>query len=512
MAKRTPKFKPNLFDRVVGYFSPAAGLRRLGQRHMLNSFSATKPSRFKRDRDTSGGSGDDHLNQMTVWELREISRELMRNNGMVKGAVDRLVQNVLGPEGTALQARSDNETQNEEIERDWQGWLRNDADITTRWHGQLLFQKLKGGEYADGDHFVQLDEIGCNGNGSLRPFEADRVLTPIGVEEVNGFPMVNGIAFDPATGQPKWYFVANDHPLNGVCSHEDGKFIRAETVVPFVNQDRISQNRGKPILTPSFRDIDDLDDLIMYERIGAKLVAANGFVVKTDDPYLMAQSLLGSDSESGERIEEIEPGSVNYLKTNQDMVSVSSNRPGSNFEPFTRLIARMIGLPIGMPIELLLLDFSQINFSGSRQLLHLAQLGFRAEQFRTGCQLSKIYLWWLELQLARGKYNAADPSIRNHEWGFPGWPSPNPKEDALAFEIDLRAQTNSRSNYNRSKGRDWPKILSELKKEAEAIEDAGLKPEPPPSNNPPPASDSNEDPDKKQEKKEDDEDPQGGDK
>lgn len=477
MIARRSRVQLNLLDKLIGWMDPERGVRRLAPRHMLNSYTATKPSRFKRNRETSGGSGDDHLNQLTLHELREISRELCRNNGLVKGALDRLAQNVLGPEGPALQARSDREPQNDEVENDWFDWLSNDADISGRFDGQVLLQKMKLGEYRDGDFFVQLDPTGRNGNGSLRPFEGDRVLTPVGVEAVNGLPMSNGITFDPNTGNPLWYFVANDHPVNGSCLIDDGKFIRAETVVHFVNPERLSQGRGQPILTPSFRDIDDFDDLMLYEKVGAKQVASGGYVVETEDPYGFAEAMRDPNV-TDERLEQVEPGSVTYMKPGETVRSIQSNRPGNNFEPFMRLISRLIGLPIGMPIELLLLDFSQINFSGSRQLLHLAQLGFRTEQYRTGCQLSKIYRWWLSLQLARGKYDANDPKIFRHEWGFPGWPSPNPKEDAMAFDLELKNKVNSRHNFSRSKGRDFEKTAVELEREEKLL--ANLQPDPAP--------------------------------
>lgn len=487
---RAFKPQPNLVDKIVGYFNPEKGLKRLTQRHLLNSYTATKPSRLKRDRETGGGSGDDHLNQLTLWELREISRELCRNNGLVFGALERLVQNVLGPEGPALQARADQESRNDEVETDWYDWLSNDADISGELDGQVLLALMKLEQYCDGDHFAQFDPTGRNGNGSLRPFEGDRVLTPTGVEAVDGLPMINGIAYDPNTKQPRWYFVANDHPLNGVCQVEDGKFIRAETVIHFKNPNRISQGRGRPILTPSFRDIDDLDDLMLYEKVGAKQVASSGYVVETEDPIGMANAF--GDTSTEDRLEQFEPGSVNYMKPGESVKSIQSNRPGNNFEPFTRLISRFIGLPIGMPIELLLLDFSQINFSGSRQLLHLAQLGFRTEQYRTGCQLSKIFRWWLALQISKGKYDAKDPKIFRHEWGFPGWPSPNPREDAQAFDIDLKNRVRSRHDYNRSKGRDFEKTVAELEREEKLLKP--LQPAQPPAGNTDPKQTSQQEP------------------
>lgn len=468
--------KPNLIDRLVGYFSPERGLRRLAARNALGSYNATKRTRFKRDRNTSGGSGDEQTDPWSLWELREICRELDRNNGMSVGIIDRAVENILGPEGVAVDPLTDDDNLNDRITEDWADWLANDADISGNVHGHQLFRKLLRAQYVDGDTFAQWDPIGRHGRGSIRPFEADRVLNPAGAIAVNGLPMVNGIAVDPLTGNERFYFVAHDHPVNGSVPLQDGITIPGDQVIKFANPRRFSQRRGVPIMTPVIQEFDDVDDLLMFERLGAKLVAAMGFSIETDDPNGLANELRRASGEPVEdRIETIEPGSVHYLKPGQKMTSVQSNRPSNNFDKFVQLLIRFVGLPLGMPIELVLLDFSQVNFSASRQLLHLAQLHFRSEQFELGCALSKVYRLWIANQIAAGIYPAI-PTLYRHEWGFPGWPSPNPEEDAKATALGLQLKIDNRHDACRRWGGSFKRCLKQLKKEQAMIIDAGLDP------------------------------------
>lgn len=477
--------RPNLIDRLVGYLDPARGVRRLAARSALQSYTATKKSRFKRDRFTQGGSGDEQTDRYTLWELREISRELDRNNGMSIGIIDRAIENILGPEGVTVDPLTDDDILNTRIAEDWSDWMANDADISGNLHGHQLLKKMLRAQYVDGDTFCQFDPVGRNGNGSLRPFEGDRVLNPTGAVAANGYPMINGIAVDPGTGAEKIYFVANDHPLNGSVSEIDGKAIPGSQVIKWANPRRMSQRRGVPICAPVVQEYDDIDDLLMFERIGAKLVAAMGFTVETEDPYGMAEAFRlesGSAQSSDERIQAIEPGGVNYLKPGQKMTSVQSNRPSTNFSQFVQLLIRFVGLPLGMPIELVLLDFSQVNFSASRQLLHLAQLHFRSEQFETGCTLSKIYKLWIAERVRRGIYPAL-PTITKHEWGFPGWPSPNPEEDNKATALGIGLKIDSRHDACRRWGASFKRTLQLLKKEQEMILDAGLDPAIPQVNN-----------------------------
>ena len=132
------------------------------------------------------------------------------------------------------------------------------------------------------------------------------------------------------------------------------------------------------------------------------------------------------------------------------------------------MVNRHIGLPFGFPYELVTLDFSQVNFASSRQLLNQAWRHFRVEQVHLSRKISEIYRWWLIRQMNLGRYRRSGVTRRamlKHSWGFPGWPSPNPVQDAQAAELGILNAFESRTNYNRTRGVAQHQIDAELKSE-----------------------------------------------
>lgn len=492
MPRLPPPPPPNVVDRVVNFLAPRAGLARMRARHAmaLDSYFATKKSRHNRQRDNRGGTGDDHLNDRSLWELREISYDLDRNNGLSIGVIDRSVENILGANGFNLQAGTKDSGLNATLEEDWNDWLEFDCDDRGEFHGWQIFKQMYRAELIGGDDFCQMDPQGRRGNGSLISFEGNRVLNPSDADAINEFELVNGVARD-GRGRPRFYFVTKGTPQDGFARVADGMAVPADQVAHLYNPRRKTQTRGCPIMSPVIREFDDIDDLLMYERVGAKLVAAQGYFIQTDDPLSMADMLRDPDASSDERIEEILPGSVNYLKKGETPVSVQSNRPSNNFVPFVQLLNRYVGLPLGLPLELVLLDFSNVNFASSRQLLYIAQLHFREEQFDFGCWLSRIYRWWVMLRVSRGHYKNR-PDILRHIWGTPGWPSPNPVQDASANKINVEIGVDSRRQIIQRRGDDPDQIKSDLdmeRTEAQQNQPAAVDPanpdQPQPGNAPP---------------------------
>lgn len=154
-----------------------------------------------------------------------------------------------------------------------------------------------------------------------------------------------------------------------------------------------------------------------------------------------------------------------------EIEDIKSNHPNTTFEPFIELLNRYVGLPVGLPLELVLLNFSKVNFASSRQLLNQAQLHFKCEQEDVGFVLSKIYEMWLAHRIDRGDYdrNKMGPTPSKHCWGYTGWPSPNPLQDIQAAVMAVDGGLNSRTSYNRSRGISQEEILKELQEEEKAI-------------------------------------------
>ena len=439
------------------------------------AYETAKKNRLNRERSTSGGTGDERLDEATLWDLREISRDVDRNNGLAIGIIDRGVENIMGPAGYDLLPKTVNDDLNRTVEDDFLDWLQV-ADVRGEFTGWELISKSFRAAEVDGDSFQQWDADANNGDGGLRAFEADRVLSPFktsgtrGVANVRGRNLINGIARDRA-GRKRWMFVANETPTSPDVRADQGRVIDARTVVHFVDPRRLSQNRAEPRLSPVIRDIDDLDDLLLYERIAAKVVAAQAYFIKTDSPEGAADAMKSSnDSTSSSRIQEVLPGTVNYLGLQEDIAASPTNRPSDNFEAFVKLLNRYVGLPLGLPYELVMMDFSQVNFASSRQLLNQAQRRWKCQQFRVAKYVSQVYGWWLAQRIENGHYKKHRKEINSgliyrHEWGFPGWPSPNPLQDAQAIATGLEWSFESRTNANRRQGTSQDDIFDELDRE-----------------------------------------------
>lgn len=471
--------KLNLIDRIVSYWSASAGLKRFQDRAILSSFDAAQKSRLNRDRSgkKTGGSGDDHIDRWSLWELRETARDLDRNNGLAMAIVDRVIENVFGPYGFELRPKTDDEEINKRIQEDFRNWMHFDFDARREFSGWEVMRNVYRSELRDGDFFIQYQH---QGNGSCMGFEAERVTNPDGMKEgkIGGLKCVNGIA--KKNGVKKYLWVANENPRHSYVSSKDGRAIKADHVVQFYSPRRYSQGRGLPICTPLIREIDDIDDLLLFERLAAKKAASNNMVVYTENPVgasqWMQEQYVNRNGASDDPLEEWDPLGINYLRVGEQIDSIPSNHPGTTFEPFIVLLNRYVGLPLGLPLELVLLDFSRVNFASSRQLLNQAQRRFEINQDQIAFKMYMIYRHWLDHRMDQGVYdkNKMGAFPYAHNWAFPGWPSPNPLQDAQACALAIQYAFGSRTDWNRRRGISQDRIEQELEEEYKQLTERSI--------------------------------------
>jgi len=137
-SKKSPVIKTNMIDRVVNYFSPVNGARRLKARAVMamagGYVGASKLRRAMKMWTTFSNDADaDILPDLPT--LRERSRDLIRNNPLAAGAIKTKVTNVVGT-GLRLQSRIDrgalNLTEDQagvwenKTEREWRLRFRRD--------------------------------------------------------------------------------------------------------------------------------------------------------------------------------------------------------------------------------------------------------------------------------------------------------------------------------------------------------------------------------------------------
>jgi capsid protein len=132
------------------------------------------------------------------------------------------------------------------------------------------------------------------------------------------------------------------------------------------------------------------------------------------------------------------------------------------------LILTLVGINLGMPFCMLVLDASETNFSGWRGAIDQARMGFmRNQRILVRRFLTPVYRWRArrfadqDRTARRLRAKWGEPSYFAHRWGAPRWPSIQPKDDETADGMALANGTASPRRLNARKGQEYEDVLAE---------------------------------------------------
>lgn len=174
------------------------------------------------------------------------------------------------------------------------------------------------------------------------------------------------------------------------------------------------QVRGYPILSPTIRFFRDFADLLGAELTSNVTTAAMAVFVALDkdqDPGDMANSLLDPESEreTDDRWESIAPGEIRYGTAGQKPEMLSADRPGTTFDPFTKIIKKAISMATGIPFAVAFKDVDGVSFAGFRAAMLEAWRVYSYHRKRIGdrdCQ--RKYTMLMEEAWLRGLLDIGD--------------------------------------------------------------------------------------------------------
>lgn len=397
-------------------------------------------------------------------------RELVNRNALAKSILDRLVENAVG-NGIYRQSKTGDEQLNKQIEADFLAWASTADYRGFSWldHQKLAFRYAE----IDGDVFCILDEGDSieNPTAKLQLIDAPKVR--------DGEGTIDGIQID-AFGKPIAYHIVND--IGG-----EGAFIPATNVVQYaINPELTAKNdiykagglRGtSDFLTtkPIFQSI--------YEWCEAELNAARlaasmtAFITspKAYD-YINSQPAYGTPATGQAKTVALGPGVINYLDKDSSVTFSPSNHPSTNFTDTFRTYCRLAGAAHGMPLELMLLDYSTSNYSSSRQAYLQAKKIFENKQRRfASAYLEKIFRWWVEQQITAGVYPDT-AQTRKGMWVYPEWPYMDPQKEYQAKQMAIDLYETTYAIEAQKKGMEFEEVVRAKAKEIALMKKYGLTP------------------------------------
>lgn len=506
-------------DRFVSIVNPRRAIEREAARAArFSTYKAASRDHTRSGWEVSPGSPDaDILPDLSI--MRERSRQLLRDDATASSVVQSIVDNVIGS-GMRAQSRprleelppgSTEESMRAfqvQAERVFCRWCCTGAELSGR-NDWIQLQRLVLRQMLEnGEAFLVRN---MRGEDASRPYamtwdvvEADRIESPNQSDVLatkTGNQIRSGIEIS-RRGVPVAYHVRIDHPGDGI--YENAKSSRRKwrripakdpsgrpNMLHLFEQLRPGQSRGVPYLSPVMGTLDHLarfqEAAIVRERVAACWAA---FVTREDAG--MVADLNSSSSETQRRIEDIEPGIIEYLEPGEQVTFGNPSGLGQQYEPFVMRNLRQIGAALGLPYELIAKDFSQTNYSSARAALLEARRLFTRMQSLVISKLCQP-TWDLVIEEAyyRGEFGnlpGADEDL--HPWTRATWVTPgtgwvDPVKEIAASEIAIKVGVSTLAEEAAGQGRDWEEVLYQQAREKQLRDDLGLQPpEPPPTNDP----------------------------
>ena len=225
-----------------------------------------------------------------------------------------------------------------------------------------------------------------------------------------------------------------------------------------------------------------INDVCDSEAIAYQLLSRLAISINKENAALQAYNISRANPEkdsstsSGDlstRIVELDYALIAHAEPGEEIKAIQRDIPGKDFPQSVRMFLRLLGLPMGLPLELVLLDWTQSNYSQSRAVLQQAYERFLEwqdliEEFF----YREIFAW----QLARWSGDLIRPKDAGQvvvEWIRPTFPWIDPTKEAQAWGIRVDRGFCSHQQVCKSVGLDRGEVVAIRTREiTEAIETA----------------------------------------
>lgn len=245
----------------------------------------------------------------------------------------------------------------------------------------------------------------------VRPFmlasmviNPQRLLTP--TDKASDDSIKQGVKIGKY-GQPISYFIKK----SGNFSNDSANFLeipaktghRWNVLHDYINKDP-EQFRGDPVFSTGMRFFRDFSDLLGAELTSNVITAAMAYFMKTEgEPNLTADALLDTPT-TDERFQSVSPGEVLYGNKGDELEMLNADRPGTTFDPFTKIIKKAIAQGTGLPYNVAFKELDGVTFAGFRAAMLEAWRVFSYHRTRIGNgDLQKKYIMLMEEAWAAGR-------------------------------------------------------------------------------------------------------------
>jgi len=424
-------------------------------------------------------NSDLEIDLATLWDRAE---DLVRNDAYASSAVNGRVDNVIGTGMTfhsriraAMIDRDEDYTRqlNEQRERVFRQWARHDRFQ----HKQRLYEKSKA---IYGEALGVIADIG----NESKPIPLTwQIINPRRLEtppRLDGNPLVRlGIRFaDESYTDIEGYWIRDTDPHDTVVDNDRYTFYPAWRVTHSFEALVPGQIRGVPWLSPVMGLLKDIKDFREAKLIAEQVAACTTTFISCPDPVGRAAGNASSTTDDGARLEELEPGRIEYIGEDDTVHHVDPDRPGGTFAPFVDHHAMTISAGLRYSYSMLTKDFRKSSFANGRLEMADARKTFECWQVaaaddalrpvieRATEEMVMLGLLDIEASVYRDDADAYNAhQMKPTRWRM----AVNPKQENQADVVDVENLFASRTDKCDEREQDFDDVLATKEREEVAI-------------------------------------------
>ena len=456
-------------DNIITAISPERGYRREAWRQALEElrgYDAASHGRLN-----AGWRVFNESAELTDRYSRDVirarARDLERNSDIAQSVIHAFRRNVIG-KGYKLQAKTESELLNDQLDKLWQQWCRKEnCDITaSQSFNQIMRMAVTRKQVDGGVLFIKRYTRGGLVPFKLQMIEVDELDTTASIPRHKGNTVVGGIEYDPAR-RAVGYFI-QQYDVEG-WKLTTPVYIEAKHVIPYWTKHRPSQLREVSDLSPTITRVRDTNEFITAVSVKERIAACLAVFIKRATPtggFGRGGVVAGGDRVTYEG-KSLTPGMIKEMNVGDSIETVEPKSAGSDASQFLKMQWRLIGAGQGMSYEATSRDMSESNYSSARQGANEDEATFAAEIELLTEIMSEIYETFVISCYLAGLINPPGfwdkkADYLAHKWVQAPKKWIDPAKETTATKTALATGQKTFQDVAAEQGKDWKEVVDEM--------------------------------------------------
>jgi len=377
-----------------------------------------------------------------------LARYWFYNSPVVRGAIDCMVRNSIGP-GIKMQSRTSDE-----------GWNRATEEWLSTWslacdvRGLLDFNTLQAVAtrtmLRDNEVFILLADPG-DGWPMLQMVEAHRCETPDYLQGEKR--VIDGVRVN-SSGRPLSYYI-------NLGDGEKFSEIQSPDLIVLAERDRADELRSLSRLVTCLNLIQDREEILSNTMVSVKRSSSIGLALEGEGSAgFFGPETTTTDGITTDRI--FGSGAIWNVPNGRKIREIRDDRPSPNLTEFMDQFLRAVASGLGLPYEYLW----KADLSGPSQRFILAQAQRRFDEISQAIitqLVSRVRLWALAKAIKRGDLTPPRGMDRWWQATFhtPKQTTIDAGRDSAADREDLKLGLTTYADIYASRGEDWQDAIDQ---------------------------------------------------